>query len=257
MNFCTTCGREADGDTLFCTGCGTQVRPAAGPPPPGPGRRSTRWPLLAVIVVVLALGGAAAVMLHAHFSSSSHPLASQTKLAGGTSASPATDNSSSPADDSSQPTDQSSGSAEQVAAQALSGLLTQSTSDRSSVQDAVADVGQCGDLTQDQQVFQSAVSSRRQLLTELAALPDASALPEPMTQALAGAWQASIQADQDFAAWAQDESSNGCGDSASDSNHQAATGPDDQATADKTAFVNLWDPIATQYGLQTYQEDQV
>ena len=238
-------------------------RPAPSPAPSpagpstGPGRRSTQWPLVAIVVVLLACGGTAAVLLRAHFSSSGHPVASQARVP----ASSATDSSSSPAEspagDSSPPADQSSGSAEQVAAQALAALLTKSTSDRSSVQNAVADVSQCGNLAQDQQVFQNAVTSRQQLLSQLAALPDASALPGTMTQALASAWQASIQADQDFVGWAQDESSNGCSNSGSDSNYQAATGPDDQATANKTTFVNLWNPIAAQYELQTYQEDQL
>jgi hypothetical protein len=108
MNFCTTCGRQADGNSPFCTGCGTQVRLAAGPNPPGPDRGSTRWPLLAAIVVVLALGGAAGAVLYTHFSSSGHPLASPAKLAGDAFATPATGNSSSPADDSSPATDQAS-----------------------------------------------------------------------------------------------------------------------------------------------------
>jgi hypothetical protein len=206
---------------------------------------------------MLALGGGTAVVLRGHFFRPSHPVASQVNLPASAPASPATDSPSSPADDSSPSPAQPTVAAEQLAAQALAGLLTQSTSDRQSVQDAVADVSQCGNLSQDQQVFQSAANSRQQLLTQLAALPGASALPGSMTQALAGAWQASMQADQDFAAWAKDESSNGCSDSGSDSNYQAATGPDDQATADKKSFLSAWNPIAGQYGLPTYQEDQV
>ena len=79
-----------------------------------------------------------------------------------------------------------------------------------------------------------------------------------MIQALTSAWQASAQADQDFAQWAQDEATQGCTpNDQSDRNYQAAAGPDNQATADKRAFVNLWNPIATRYGLATYQWDQL
>jgi hypothetical protein len=41
-------------------------------------------------------------------------------------------------------------------------------------------------------------------------------------------------------------------------NYQAAaTDPDNQAATDGMAFVSLWNPIATQYGLATYQWDQL
>ena len=148
---------------------------------------------------------------------------------------------------------------EQAAAQNLSGLLAQSASDRRSVQDAVADVNSCGpNLSQDPQVFQQAENSRETLLSKLENLSGLSALPAPMIKDLDNAWQASVQADQDFAAWAQDENSQGCTpDDHSDSNYQAATGPDDDATRNKTAFVNLWNPIASKYGLTTYQESRV
>jgi hypothetical protein len=63
-----------------------------------------------------------------------------------------------------------------------------------------------------------------------------------------------VQADQDFAQWATDQVSQGCsaGDH-SDPNYQAAAGPDAAATTGKKSFVTRWDPIATQYGLTTYQ----
>jgi len=80
----------------------------------------------------------------------------------------------------------------------------------------------------------------------------------PFAGVAVGAWQNSIKADQDFAQWAQDEVSNDCTTNAqSDPNAQAAVAPDDQATADKKAFVSPWNPIATQYGLPTYQWNQL
>ena len=149
--------------------------------------------------------------------------------------------------------------AEQVAAQGLSQLLEQSTSDRSAIVAAFNDVSSCGSgLIGDAQTFQHAAASRKSLLSQLNALPDQDALPAELLQELNGAWQSSYQADQDFAGWANDENTNGCtANDTSDSNYQAATGPDNQATADKRAFVNLWNPIAAQYGLTTYQQDQL
>ena len=59
-----------------------------------------------------------------------------------------------------------------------------------------------------------------------------------------------------YAAWAGDEST-GCTPNGSDPNLSAATVPDNQATQDKTAFVGSWNPIAQQYGLPTYAQDQL
>jgi hypothetical protein len=87
-------------------------------------------------------------------------------------------------------------------------------------------------------------------------MPDATALPASMISSLTQAWQASISADQDFAAWAADESAS-CTPDGADPHLAAATGPDDLATQDKTAFVNSWNPIATQYGLPTYAQSQL
>jgi hypothetical protein len=68
------------------------------------------------------------------------------------------------------------------------------------------------------------------------------------------AWQASGQADQDFASWTQEEISHGCGtDDQSNASYQAAAVPDNQATNYKKAFVALWTAIATEYGLPLYQ----
>jgi zinc-ribbon domain len=148
---------------------------------------------------------------------------------------------------------------EQQAANSLATLLAQSVTDRNSIQTAVNDVNQCGPtLSQDLQTFENAATSRQQLLSQLASLPTRSALPASMLQALTGAWQASETADQDLGQWAHDEGSQGCTQNdQSDANLQAATGPDDQATADKMAFVSQWDSIAAQYRLTTYQWNQL
>jgi len=124
---------------------------------------------------------------------------------------------------------------------------------------AVNSISECGPtLSQDPQVLESAAASRQLLLSQLASLPGRSALPGQMLQALAGAWLASATADRDFARWAQDELSQGCTQNdQADPNFQAATAPDAQATTDKKAFVNLWNPIAAQYGLTSYTWNQL
>jgi hypothetical protein len=223
---------------------GHQYRPAVpgrvppGPPGPPPDRPRRLRGLLIGLATFLAAGGiTAAVMLIAH------PLQrGAAPSPRGTASAP-----SSPA-------------AQEAAAQALAGLLAQSVTDRRSIVAAVNDVSRCGpNLHQDPQTFQSAVTSRKALLTRLASLSGRSALPAPMLAALTSAWQNSIKADQDFAQWAQDEISNGCtsNNQAADPHAQAAAGPDAQATTGKQTFVGQWNPIATRYGLPTYRWNQL
>jgi hypothetical protein len=145
------------------------------------------------------------------------------------------------------------------AAQALAALLAQSGTDRTAVTQAVSAVADCSPgLSQDATIFSNAASSHQALLGKLAALPDRSALPASMLQDLTTAWQASGEADQDFAKWTQDEISQGCSTNyQSDASYRATTVPDDQATKYKKAFAALWTAIANEYGLPLYQYNQI
>ena len=147
----------------------------------------------------------------------------------------------------------------QQAAKALAALLAQSVTDRSAITGSVSDVSQCGPtLNQDAQTFDNAATSRQNLLSQLAGLPARTALPASMLQDLTRAWQASAAADQDLAQWAQDESSGGCTpNDHADPHFKAAAGPDGQATSAKQAFVAQWNPIASEYGLASYQWNQL
>ena len=144
-------------------------------------------------------------------------------------------------------------------AQALAALLAQSGADRATVTQAFNAVADCSPgLSQDETTFSTAASSRQVLLDKLAALPGRSALPASMLQELTAAWQASGEADQDFANWTRDEISHGCSTSyQSDASYQAAMAPDKQATTDKKAFAALWTAIANEYGLPSYQYNQI
>jgi hypothetical protein len=124
---------------------------------------------------------------------------------------------------------------------------------------AVNSVSQCGPtLSQDPKILESAAAARQRLLSQLASLPGRSALPGQMLQALTGAWLGSATADRDFAQWAQDELSRGCTQNdQADPNFRAAVAPDHRATSGKRAFVNLWNPIAAQYGLTSYTWNQL
>lgn len=132
--------------------------------------------------------------------------------------------------------------------------------DRSAIDAASNDVATCGpDLSQDATAFRDAASSRQSLMSQLENLPDAQALPAQLVTDLGDAWQASYQADEDFAAWATDENGGGCNPNTTsdDPNYQAANQPDMEATMYKQAFASAWDPIASQYGLATYTWNQL
>jgi hypothetical protein len=58
--------------------------------------------------------------------------------------------------------------------------------------------------------------------------------------------------------WAPSLLAEGCTtDDTSDSNYQAATGPDNRATTHKKAVVGLRDLVPVKYGLTTYQWSQL
>ena len=141
----------------------------------------------------------------------------------------------------------------------LSGLLAQSVTDRAAVIGAAEDVRGCGpSLPQDARTFARSASSRQHLLSLLASLPGRPLLPAAMLQDLTSAWQASDQVDTDLARWTQDNIARGChGNSRSDASLRASYIPEDQAAVGKQAFATLWDPIAAQYGLTTYQRNQL
>jgi hypothetical protein len=223
-------------------------------PPDGGGSRRIIVGVLAVIVAVVGIAtGLLIARAHAspgHLAGPGHSTPAQG------SGSPGTGSPGSVPPSSSAPSS-ASASAQQQGADNLSALLSQSVSDRGAINNAYNDVQTCGPtLAQDQATFQQAVTSRQGLLSRLGTMPDAAALPAGMISSLTQAWQASVTADQDFAAWAQDESAS-CTPGGSDANLSAATVPDDQATQDKTAFVGSWNPIAQQYSLTTYTQAQL
>jgi eukaryotic-like serine/threonine-protein kinase len=69
--------------------------------------------------------------------------------------------------------------------------------------------------------------------------------------------QNSLNADNDFHAWLADLVTSGtaCGSNPNqDSNYVAAGNADTASTTSKNAFLNLWNPMAPDYGQQTYTD---
>jgi hypothetical protein len=228
--------------------------PGHRPPDDGGGSRRGRI-IVAVLAVIVAVGGIAAGLLIARAHASPGQAGPGPSTPAGSSAPASSGSAGTVSPTSGAPS--SAPAAEQQGATNLSALLAQSGSDRGAINNAYHDVLSCGPaVSQDQATFQQAATSRQSLLSKLATMPDAAALPAGMISSLTQAWQASITADQDYAAWAGDEAAS-CTPNGSDANFSAAAGPDQQATTDKTAFVNSWNPIAQQYRLQTYAQDQI
>ena len=147
---------------------------------------------------------------------------------------------------------------QQQAATALSGLLAQSGKDHADVNAAVGNVEACGKgLSHDAQVFSTAASNRRTLLTKLAQLPGRSALSPAMISDLTDAWQASATVDADLAKWATDAAGHCRKGNLNDPNYTATIPFDSKATNGKIAFVKLWNPLAKKNGLPTYQSAEL
>ena len=257
MKYCARCGRPLDAENESCTGCGARAWHRAAPRVETATRREgvPRWVMLTGAAVVLGIVGLTTAIGVAHLAHANHVanVGSITPADNGSAGGGSNPLPSSPQPSTTQPTSPSL-SARQVA-QNLAQLLTRSAGDRTAVNRAFSDVLACGSgLAQDEQTFHDAAASRQRLLSQLAALPDSPALPAPLLQDLRGAWRASRNADQDFANWAAAENASGCApNDTANSWYQAAAGPDNQATIDKRDFVGLWNPIASQYGLRTYQ----
>jgi len=271
MDFCARCGQQAQPGQPFCPRCGLTLRaqPPGFPPPyqlPGPpGRggpggppRDGRPQLMVIAAIVLsAVAAGAVVALILVRSPGGHSGTGSTAPASASSPVQAATGDAVASQAGGQPT--SGPASEQAAAQNLSRLLTQSISDRSAILSAYNDVDTCGPgVAQDAQTFQQAATSRQNLLARLGALPGASALPSRLLQSLNGAWQASVAAGQDYAAWARDESAHGCrAHDTANAHYQATIAPNHAATTDKTSFVSLWNPIAATYGLPAYQQNEL
>ena len=148
---------------------------------------------------------------------------------------------------------------ERQAAAQLAGLLSQSGSDHAAVTDAVVNVEACGkNLGKDAQTFAKSAANRHTLLAKLKALPGLGSLPAAMVTDLTGAWRASAAVDTDLSKWAQHAATAGChGGDLKYPAYVASLSDDGTATADKAAFVSLWNHLAKQDGLTTYTSAQL
>ncbi|MEV6763607.1 hypothetical protein AB0N16_23810 [Streptomyces sp. NPDC051105] len=146
-------------------------------------------------------------------------------------------------------------------AAALDKLLADSGSSRATVIGAVANVKQCKNLDGSASDLRNAATQRTALVGRLAKL-SVDKLPDnaELTTALTKAWQASANADNHYAAWAdQAKGKHGCHKGQARTTGQTAAGNQESGTAStqKVKAAALWNTIASKYGLTQRQPTQL
>jgi hypothetical protein len=111
---------------------------------------------------------------------------------------------------------------------------------------ALGAVNQCTDMASSVSVLTQIRNQRsseygQAQVISVSLLPQGSTLKGDLTQAL----YYSLQADDQYLNWADQQSRGPC----RDDSEPAPVSDNDQASAYKTSFTQLWNPIALQYGL--------
>ncbi|WP_046734031.1 hypothetical protein [Streptomyces humi] len=236
-----------------------QPQPGYTPPPPPPsydryddagngggrgGRTRSKVPLIAAVGIGIAVLGIGAGAL----------------LGGGGDKS---DDNKTVAASASASEDSSAAAADPAKAQAvaLDKLLADSGSSRATVISAVASVKQCDNLGGSASDLRNAAKQRTELVTRLSKL-SVDKLPNnaELTASLTKAWQASANADNHYAAWAdQAGGKHGCKKGQARATGQTAAGNRESGTASsqKVKAAGLWNTIASKYGLTQRQPTQL
>ena len=146
----------------------------------------------------------------------------------------------------------------------LAALLAKSAAQRQQVLGATSEIANCGDVQGAENSLRTSAMERQSDLNQLAsikvaAIPNGAQMKYDLTQA----WTASIASDDSYASWAADElrNTNGCvPNDYGDSNYAAAqppNGSDATATQFKSAFLQNWNALASQFDVPTYTAEQI
>ncbi|MEV6956208.1 hypothetical protein [Streptomyces sp. NPDC051183] len=145
----------------------------------------------------------------------------------------------------------------------LDKLLADSNDSRASVIRAVEDIKGCRNLDQAATDLRAAARQREELVTRLQELK-VDKLPDnvKLTAALSKAWQASADADESYADWADDVNhgdKDKCKDGRAKSTDNASDGnkSSGEATKAKEQAAGLWNSIAAKYGLTKRDKSQL
>ncbi|WP_371616478.1 hypothetical protein [Streptomyces sp. NBC_00454] len=144
----------------------------------------------------------------------------------------------------------------------LDKLLADSNDSRASVIKAVDDIKGCRNLDQAANDLRDAARQREELVTRLQELK-VDQLPDnaKLTAALTQAWKSSAQADNSYAAWADDLKGDGdkCKDGKAKSTGNASDGnkASGDATKAKESASGMWNAIAGKYSLTKRDKSQL
>jgi serine/threonine protein kinase len=136
-------------------------------------------------------------------------------------------------------------------AAAVNELLGSSAATRKALQGAVNQIRDCTDLPGAVSQIRNVVDQRSSQYNQASALPTAALASGAIVKSdLITALRDSLDADRDYLTWAQQQLNAGCTPTAQSGAYNAAYNADQQADASKQAFVQVWDPIAAQDGVQ-------
>ncbi|MEF2525543.1 hypothetical protein [Streptomyces sp. CS62] len=145
----------------------------------------------------------------------------------------------------------------------LDKVLADSADSRDSVIKAVDDIKGCRNLGTAADDLRSAARQREELVTRLQELRlDKLPNHQRLSASLTKAWKASADADNSYAAWAEDvadDKKKGCKDGQARNTDDAADGnkSSGEATRAKESAAALWNPIAAKYNLPKRDKSQL
>ena len=132
----------------------------------------------------------------------------------------------------------------------MNDLLSSSATTRKALQGAVSEARDCTDLSSAVSQIQNAVNQRSTEYDQASALSTSALADGTIVKAdLTTALRSSLDADRDYLAWAQ-QLQLGCVPATQSSAYNTANQADTQANAAKEAFIQVWNPVAAQYGIQ-------
>ncbi|HEY3905022.1 MAG TPA: serine/threonine-protein kinase [Streptosporangiaceae bacterium] len=228
-------------------------------PPQQPPKRS-RGVLIGAVAATVAV--AVAVVAVVYFvalkknTATPSPTVTITSSGSGNSSSSSAPNNNSSSSNQSQ----DSGTTAQTQATSISNLLMSSANSRSQwdATTLVNNTGNCVNIDQDVTQIGDIANSRSSELSQVQTLqfdklPNGASLKSQLMTAL----QVSLQIDNDYLKWAQQQQSSGCAYGFNNTYYNNASAEDNTATNDKQNFLDSWDPVASQYNLEQFSAGQI
>lgn len=139
----------------------------------------------------------------------------------------------------------------------MNGVLTESAKSRRELARALPEAERCSGMPRAVERLKRVASERRSEVKAAAtasvgALPNGAALLSDLTRAL----QDSLHADEDYLSWARQWAACSAPPVRTRPYHKGVSASR-AATADKKAFLQLWDPLAARYGMPHWSQGKI